>query len=41
MLSISGTSITITRGDSAYIDVSIKDSKGNQYKPSPNDKIRA
>ena len=41
MLSISGTSITITRGDSAYIDVSIKDSKGNQYKPGPNDKIRA
>ena len=41
MLSISGTSITITRGDSAYIDVSIKDSKGNQQKPGPNDKIRA
>lgn len=41
MLSISGTNITITRGDSAYIDVSIKDSKGNKYTPGSKDKIRA
>lgn len=41
MLSIQGTNITITRGDSAYIDISIKDSKGNAYTPGADDKIRA
>lgn len=41
MLSSQGTNITITRGDSAYITISITDSKGNPYTPGPNDKIRA
>ena len=40
MLSSQGTNITITRGDSAYITVSITDSKGNPYTPGPDDKIR-
>lgn len=41
MLSITGTNITITRGDSAYINVTIKDSQGNVYTPSTDDTIRA
>lgn len=41
MLQISGTGITLTRGDSAYINVSIKDAKGNTYTPGPGDRIRA
>ena len=41
MLSMQGTNITITRGDSAYIIISLTDSKGNHYTPGPDDKIRA
>ena len=41
MLSMQGTNITITGGDSAYITISLTDSKGNHYTPGPDDKIRA
>lgn len=40
MLKISGTTITLTRGDSAYIDLSLTDEYGDEYVPDPGDEIR-
>ena len=39
MLNVLGKKIYLTRGDTAYIDVSIKDSSGNDYEPAQGDKI--
>ena len=39
MLNVLGKKIYLTRGDTAYLDVSIKDSSGNDYEPAQGDKI--
>lgn len=41
MLTTNGTNITITRGDSAYINVVVTDSEGHDYVVGPNDVVRA
>lgn len=38
--SVSGTTITLTRGDSFAADISITDQDGNQYIPAEGDSIR-
>lgn len=38
--SVSGTTITLTRGDSFYAQLSITDADGNEYVPSSDDYIR-
>lgn len=40
MVQISGTTITMTRGDTARISVNITDSEGEIYIPGEGDKIR-
>lgn len=39
MLKIEGKTITLTRGDSAKIDLEIKDAQGNTYTPQAGDII--
>lgn len=40
MVKIVGNTITMVKGDTAIIDVSITDADGNEYVPSEGDKIR-
>ena len=40
MVKISGTTIRMTRGDTAKIVLSLEDSEGNPYVPEPGDRIR-
>ena len=40
MVDVKGTTITITRGDSAVIEVQIIDMNGQQYTPVEGDSIR-
>lgn len=40
MFAIDGKKITLTRGDSAKITISIYDSVGNPYTPQTGDKVR-
>ena len=37
---VSGTTITLTRGDTFMAQISVADSKGNPYEPSEGDSIR-
>jgi len=39
MLAINGTSITLTRGDSAYINVPVLNEDGTAYEPQEGDKV--
>ncbi len=39
MLNVLGKKIHITRGDTAYIDVSLEDISGNDYEPVQGDKL--
>lgn len=40
MLRISGTKISLTRGDSAYINLTIYDQEGQVYEPDSDDIVR-
>lgn len=40
MLKIIGTTIYLTRGDTAYIQITLTDSAGNAYVPAEGDVIR-
>ena len=40
MYTVTGTTITMTRGDSVRIDLRIKNADGTDYTPDANDKIR-
>lgn len=40
MLKISNKTITLTRGDSAKIQLTLEDTSGNPYVPSESDEIR-
>lgn len=40
MLNISGTKITLTRGDSAYITINIMNEDGTPYELKPGDVVR-
>lgn len=40
MVEINGTTITMVRGDTAKISISIKDAEGNAYTPAEGDSIR-
>lgn len=40
MVSINGTTITMTRGDTAVIDLTLTDVLGNEYDPLTTDVIR-
>jgi hypothetical protein len=39
MLNVLGKKIYLTRGDTAYISVSLKDASGGDYVPVPEDKL--
>ncbi|MBQ3456623.1 MAG: hypothetical protein IJG36_09305 [Synergistaceae bacterium] len=39
MLNVLGKKIHLTRGDTAYISVSLKDNNGNDYIPAEGDKL--
>lgn len=39
MLNVLGKKIHLTRGDTGYIEVSLKDNFGNDYVPSEGDKL--
>ena len=40
MVKVSDTTITMTRGDTLLLDVSIKNNAGGYYHPSGNDRVR-
>lgn len=40
MVKITGTTITMTRGDTLKVDIGITDSEGNTYTPQSGDTIR-
>lgn len=40
MVKVAGTTITMVRGDTAIINISIEDSDGNEYVPEQGDLIR-
>ena len=39
MLNVLGRKIYLTRGDTAYISVGLKDNSGKDYKPAEGDKV--